>query len=50
MHTRKLIFPMFQLKFPDHVEVENLAGFEGYFKTIVMYSTVHGSMFSYICE
>ena len=52
MHSRKLIFPMFQLKFPDHVEVENLAGFEGHFKTIVLYSTVRGSTvsFSYICE
>ena len=45
MHTRKPIFLMFQIKFPDHVEVENLAGFEGHFKTIVLYSTVHGSHF-----
>ena len=45
MHTRKLIFPMFRLKFPDHVEVENLAVFEGHSKTIVLYSTVHGSKF-----
>ena len=35
MHTRKLNFLMFQIKFLDQVEVENLAGFEGHFKTIV---------------
>ena len=27
------------------MEVENLAGFEGHFKTIVLYSTAHGSHF-----
>ena len=45
MHTRKLIFLMFQIKFPDHVEVENLARFEGHFRTIVLHSTIHGSHF-----
>ena len=29
---------MFQIKFPDQVELENLVGFEGHFITIVLYT------------
>ena len=29
---------MFQIRFPDHVELENLVGFEGHFKTIDLYT------------
>ena len=36
---------MFQIRFPDKVEIEKLVGFEGHFKNIVLYSTVHESYF-----
>ena len=45
INTRKKIFPMFQIRFPDHVELENLVGFEGHFKTVGLYSTVNESYF-----
>ena len=36
---------MLQIRFPDHVELKNLVGFEGHFKTVGLYSTVNESYF-----
>ena len=36
---------MFQIMVPDKVEIEKLVGFDGHFKNIVLYSTVHESYF-----